>query len=61
MTDTSSAAADPRARRRWFGLVAISIAVALIIVDSTIVNVAIPYIVDDIGLTSSQVQWVQES
>ncbi|MDN5789632.1 MAG: DHA2 family efflux MFS transporter permease subunit [Micrococcales bacterium] len=38
-----------------------SVAVALIIVDSTIVNVAIPYIVDDIGLTSSQVQWVQES
>ncbi|GGM86657.1 MFS transporter [Terrabacter tumescens] len=48
-------------RRRWFGLVAISVAVALIIVDSTIVNVAVPYIVDDLGLSSSQVQWVQES
>ncbi|MFF2369181.1 MFS transporter [Agromyces sp. NPDC058110] len=49
------------ARRRWFGLVFISIAVALIIVDSTIVNVAIPAIVDDLGITSTQVQWVQES
>ncbi|WP_035874111.1 DHA2 family efflux MFS transporter permease subunit [Cryobacterium sp. MLB-32] len=49
------------ARRRWFGLVFISIAVALIIVDSTIVNVAIPSIVDDLGITSTQVQWVQES
>ena len=47
--------------RRWLGLVFISIAVSLIIVDSTIVNVAIPSIVDDLGLTSTQVQWVQEA
>jgi EmrB/QacA subfamily drug resistance transporter len=48
-------------RTRWFGLVFISIAVALIIVDSTIVNVAIPSVVNDLGITSTQVQWVQES
>src|SRR6187397_2618262 len=54
MSDTSS-------RRRWAGLVFISVAVALIIVDSTIVNVAIPSIVDDLGITSSEVQWVQEA
>jgi EmrB/QacA subfamily drug resistance transporter len=48
-------------RRRWIGLVFISIAVALIIVDSTIVNVAIPSVVDELGITSTQVQWVQES
>ncbi len=48
-------------RTRWFGLVFISVAVALIIVDSTIVNVAIPSVVDDLGITSTQVQWVQES
>ena len=48
-------------RRRWAGLVFISIAVALIIVDSTIVNVAIPSIVRDLGISSTQVQWVQES
>ena len=47
--------------RRWIGLVFISIAVALIIVDSTIVNVAIPSIVDDLGISSTEVQWVQES
>lgn len=47
--------------RRWLGLVFISIAVSLIIVDSTIVNVAIPSIVDDLGITSTQVQWVQEA
>ncbi|HEX6956339.1 MAG TPA: MFS transporter, partial [Agromyces sp.] len=48
-------------RERWAGLVVISVAVALIIVDSTIVNVAIPAIVDDLGITSTEVQWVQES
>ncbi len=49
------------ASRRWLGLVFISIAVSLIIVDSTIVNVAIPSIVDDLGITSTEVQWVQEA
>ncbi|HEV7741809.1 MAG TPA: DHA2 family efflux MFS transporter permease subunit [Pseudolysinimonas sp.] len=48
-------------RTRWAGLVFISIAVALIIVDSTIVNVAIPSVVDELDITSTQVQWVQES
>ena len=46
---------------RWFGLVFISLAVALIIVDSTIVNVAVPAIVDELDLSSTQVQWVQEA
>ena len=49
------------ARTRWLGLVFISLAVSLIIVDSTIVNVSIPSIIEDLGITSTQVQWVQES
>ena len=48
-------------RTRWIGLVFVSIAVALIIVDSTIVNVAIPSIVEELDITSTEVQWVQES
>lgn len=52
---------EKHVRLRWAGLVFISIAVSLIIVDSTIVNVAIPAIVDDLGITSTEVQWVQES
>jgi EmrB/QacA subfamily drug resistance transporter len=48
-------------RRRWIGLVVISISVALIIVDSTIFNVAIPSVVRDLKIDSTQVQWVQES
>lgn len=56
-----SEVAQGSSRRRWAGLVFISIAVALIIVDSTIVNVAIPSIIKDLDITSTQVQWVQES
>lgn len=52
---------DRRAGRRWAGLVFISIAVSLIIVDSTIVNVAVPSIVQDLGISSTEVQWVQEA
>lgn len=47
--------------KRWLALVSISLAVAIIIADSTIVSVAVPSIVDDLGLTSSEVQWIQES
>jgi len=49
------------ARNRWIGLIGISLAVALIIVDSTIVNVAVPSMVRDLSLSSTEVQWVQES
>ncbi|WP_052366727.1 MFS transporter [Paraoerskovia marina] len=48
-------------RRRWLALAVVSVAVSLIIVDATIVNVAIPSIVADLGIDSTQVQWVQES
>lgn len=47
--------------RRWAGLVFISIAVSLIIVDSTIVNVAVPSIVEELDISSTEVQWVQEA
>ncbi|SEB91216.1 drug resistance transporter, EmrB/QacA subfamily [Paramicrobacterium humi] len=51
----------PEPRRRWFGLVFVSLAVAMIIVDSTIVNVAIPSIVTELDVDSTGVQWIQES
>ncbi|GKT30594.1 Major facilitator superfamily like protein, partial [Aduncisulcus paluster] len=49
------------AARKWLGLAAIALGVALIVVDTTIVNVIIPSIVRDLGVTSAQAQWVQES
>lgn len=48
-------------KTRWYGLVFVSLAIALIIVDSTIINVSIPAIIEDLGISSTQVQWVQES
>lgn len=47
-------------RRRWFGVAVISLGVSLIIVDTTIVNVAVPSIIAELGITSTQAQWVQE-
>ncbi|WP_236737512.1 DHA2 family efflux MFS transporter permease subunit [Mycobacteroides franklinii] len=51
----------PENARKWLGLAAIALGVALIVVDTTIVNVIIPSIVRDLGVTSAQAQWVQES
>ncbi|MFD6401114.1 MFS transporter [Nocardia sp. NPDC060249] len=47
--------------RRWLGLIAVSLGVALIVVDLTIVNVILAPIVDDLAITSIQAQWIQES
>lgn len=61
-----TARADPPAtagsatRRRWLGLFFIALGVAMIIVDATIVNVAVPQIIRNLGITSSDAQWVQE-
>lgn len=61
MLSDSSVEQSPRTdRRRWFGLVVISLGVSLIIVDSTIVNVAVPSVIEDLGISSTQAQWVQE-
>ncbi|MBT2501734.1 DHA2 family efflux MFS transporter permease subunit [Curtobacterium sp. ISL-83] len=61
MSTTANTGDTHTDRRRWAGLVVISVAVSLIIVDSTIVNVAIPSIVGELDISSTQVQWVQES
>lgn len=47
--------------RKWLGLVAIALGVALIVVDTTIVNVIVPSIIEDLKVNSVQAQWIQES
>lgn len=47
--------------RRWLGLIAIALGVALIVVDTTIVNVIIPSIIEDLRTGSTEAQWIQES
>ena len=46
---------------RWIGLVFISMAISLVIIDGTIVNTIFPSVIKDLRLTSTEVQWVQES
>jgi len=61
-TPLTSPTAQPPARatgrNRWFGLVVISLGVALIVVDATIVSVLLPQIISGLGLTSTDAEWV---
>jgi EmrB/QacA subfamily drug resistance transporter len=50
-----------KVRNRWVGLVFISMAISLVIIDGTIVNTIFPSIINDLSLSSTEVQWVQES
>ena len=48
-------------RSRWIALVFISAAISLVIIDGTIVNTIFPAVIDALKLSSTEVQWVQES
>jgi len=48
-------------QNRWLGLVVIAMAISIVIIDGTIVNTIFPAIITDLSLTSTEVQWVQES
>jgi EmrB/QacA subfamily drug resistance transporter len=50
-----------KTRNRWIGLVFISMAISIVIIDGTIVNTIFPAIINDLSLSSAEVQWVQES
>jgi EmrB/QacA subfamily drug resistance transporter len=45
-------------RDRWVALIVLCIGMLMIILDSTIVNVALPAIQDDLGFTQSSLAWV---
>ena len=51
MTDTAD-------RRRWMALIVLCVGMLMIILDSTIVNVALPAIQDDLGFSQSNLAWV---
>src|SRR6201996_6593847 len=44
--------------RRWLSLVVLCTGMLMIILDGTIVNVALPAIQDDLGFTQSSLAWV---
>lgn len=45
---------------RWVGLLFISLAISIVIIDGTIVNTIFPAVIADLKLTSTEVLWVQE-
>src|SRR6187551_1166350 len=48
-------------RRRWLILLVLNISLLVIVVDNSILNVAIPSIVRDLGASNSQLQWIVDS
>lgn len=60
MTDAAQGALDPReqARRGWRALIAMVIGFFMILLDATIVTVAMPAIMTGLGATTGDVVWV---
>ena len=45
-------------RTRWYALVVLCMGTLMIVLDTTIVNVALPSIRDDLGFSSTSLAWV---
>jgi EmrB/QacA subfamily drug resistance transporter len=62
MTETAVSSSDQAVqaneRRRWIALVVLCVGMLMIILDSTIVNVALPSIQGDLGFSQSNLAWV---
>jgi EmrB/QacA subfamily drug resistance transporter len=63
MTDTEPAAGQPRLdaaedRKRWIALYVLCAGVLMIVLDVTVVNVALPSIQTDLGFSTSSLAWV---
>ena len=58
VTDAPDPAAD---RRRWGILAILCLSVFLIVLDNTIINVALPSLNRELGATTSQLQWIVDA
>ena len=45
-------------RRKWWTLAAVSFGLFMIMLDNTVVNVALPAIQEDLGADLSELQWI---
>jgi EmrB/QacA subfamily drug resistance transporter len=48
-------------RRGWAALISLGLGVSVVIMDATIVNVALPVVMEDLGLSGSDAQWINAS
>jgi EmrB/QacA subfamily drug resistance transporter len=55
LTDAASLPSD---RQRWLALYVLCVGMLMIVLDSTIVNVALPSIQDDLGFSQNDLAWV---
>src|SRR5918995_715911 len=55
MTETAATMADPM---RWKALAVLGVAYLMVVLDISIVNVALPSIQTDLGFTTEDLQWV---
>ncbi|MDN5559309.1 MAG: MFS transporter [Ruaniaceae bacterium] len=58
MTTTAPVQESAPTRRQWLGLAVLSIGLGLIVLDGTIVGVALPAIIGDLNLDLTDAQWV---
>ena len=47
--------------RRWIILGVLCLSLLIIVMDNTMLNVAIPSLIVDLGATNSQIQWIVDS
>ncbi len=57
-TVSAGTQADPTVQRPWAALGALLAGLSIIIIDGSVVNVLLPDMVNDIGLTQTDAQWV---
>ena len=56
---TATSTIDPETHaKRWWGLLIVTGSLMVITIDNTILNVAIPSLVRELGSTTSQLQWI---
>lgn len=53
--------ADTIYRRRWLTLMVLNLSLILIVLDNTVLNVAIPSLQRDLGATASELQWIVDA
>ncbi len=58
MSSSTPALAAPPSSRRWLTLVIVGLAQLMVVLDSTVVNIALPTAQADLGFTNGERQWI---
>jgi MFS family permease len=58
MTTITTPKEQTEDRSRWIALVVLCVGMLMIVLDATIVNVALPSIQDDLGFSQSNLAWI---